>query len=237
MKTKLLLVTGAVILLLASCIDEFIIHGNGIPAMDNRRVSDFSSVSSEGDFEVHIVQDDECEVVVHADSNVLPFIQTTVNGGHLRIHFRGLHGIRNRLPVEVFIKAPSVEGLVQSGSGFIKTGWLAGETINYVVSGSGRIESSVEADDIDAVVSGSGDLFIKGVAINTGLAVSGSGTIEGMDFSTEMCDAKVSGSGDVWVNVNDYLKAVVSGSGHVFYSGTPYIEMVVSGSGGVIHKN
>lgn len=237
MKTKLLLFTGAVVLLLTSCIDELFIQGNGIPAVENRTVSDFSSVSSEGHFEVHIIQDEAPEVVIHAESNVMPFIKTTVNGGHLRIQTRGLHGIRNRLPIEVFIKAPTIESMVQSGSGWIKTGWLTGEAINYVVSGSGRIETSVEADNVDAVVSGSGELFISGIATDSHMAVSGSGEIEGWDFSTGRCEVKVSGSGDVWVHVDDYLKAVVSGSGHVFYSGTPFVDMAVSGSGGVIHKN
>jgi hypothetical protein len=51
------------------------------------------------------------------------------------------------------------------------------------------------------------------------------------------CQTRISGSGDVWIDVDHYLKAVNSGSGNVYYSGTPYLETVVSGSGSVIHKN
>lgn len=237
MKTKLLLVAGVLVLLLASCIDEIFIRGNGIPASEARLVPAFSSVSSEGPFEVHITSGDKHEVLVHAESNLLQFIETDVRGNNLRLHVQGLRTLKNRLPVEVFITVPYIEGLVQSGSGLITTGWITSESMSYVVSGSGSIESSVDALDIDAVVSGSGDLLISGGARNAHLAVSGSGKIDGWDLFVYDCNAKISGSGDVWIDVEHYLKAVISGSGHVFFSGTPHIETVVSGSGGVIHKN
>lgn len=237
MKTKLLLIAGAMIFMFASCIDEIFIRGNGIAASEARLVPAFSSISSEGPFEVHVSLGDEHEVVVHAESNLIPYIEADVRGDHLRLHVSGLHGLKNRLPIEVFVKVPHLDGLVQSGSGTISTGWLSAETMSYVVSGSGNIESSVEADEVDAVVSGSGVLYVTGVAGEAHMAVSGSGSIDAWDFLLRDCDVKVSGSGDVWVDVDRYLKAVISGSGHVYYSGTPHIETVVSGSGGVIHKN
>lgn len=237
MKTKLLLIAGMLVLLLSSCIDEIFIRGNGIPASEARLVPAFSTVSSEGPFEVHITSGDKHEVLLNAESNLLQFIETDVRGNNLRLHVQGLRGLKNRLPVEVFITVPHIDGLVQSGSGHITTGWLDNESMSYVVSGSGSIESSVDAHVLDAAVSGSGELLISGAVRNANLAVSGSGKIDGWDLFVYDCDVKISGSGDVWVDVEHFLKAVISGSGHVFFSGTPQIETVVSGSGGIIHKN
>lgn len=237
MKTKLLLIAGVLVCTFTSCIDEIFIRGNGIADSEARIVPAFTSVASEGPFEVHVSYGTDHEVVIHAESNLIPYIETDVRGGNLRLHVKGLHGLNNRLPIEVFVQVPHLEALVQSGSGFISTGWLSAESVNFVVSGSGSIESSVEADVIDGVVSGSGFLYLTGVAGESFLTVSGSGEIDAWDLLVRDCDVKVSGSGDVWVDVDRFLKAVISGSGHVYYSGTPHVESVVSGSGGVIHKN
>lgn len=237
MKTKLLLAATAIVLLFTSCVDDYFIEGNGIPASENRLVNGFTTVASEGNFQVHITPGESYEVLVKAESNLLPFIQTDVNGQHLRIHVRGMHNLQNQFPVEIFITAPFIEGVVQSGSGIITTGRYEGETFSLVVSGSGSLRTSVDADWIEAVLSGSGNLFVSGQALDASLIVSGSGRMNAWDLAVRNCDAKISGSGDVWVDVEEYLKAVISGSGNVFYSGTPVVETVVSGSGGVIHKN
>lgn len=237
MKTNLLLVAGVMILLFTSCTEDFFIQGNGIPGSENRLVPAFTSVSSEGNFEVHITSGDSYEVLVNAESNLLSFIETDVNGGNLRIHLRGYTNLRNQLPVQLFITAPSVNGIVQSGSGIITTGWLEGDVFSYVVSGSGSIETAVDAAIVEGIVSGSGNLYVSGLARDATMILSGSGKIDAWDLAVRNCDAKISGSGDVWIDVEHYLKAVISGSGNVFYSGTPYLETVVSGSGGVIHKN
>ena len=239
MKTIQLLVAGAVLLILATtgCTDDFIIRGNGIAASEARLTPAFSSVSSEGNFDVHITSGPEFDVVVHAETNLLPYIETDVRGNNLKIHTRGLSSLRNRMPMEVFVTVPYIEGVVQSGSGSITTGFFEGEEFSFVVSGSGSIETSVDALLIDAVVSGSGLLYISGTSRVAGMIVSGSGEIDAWDLDVRDCDAKVSGSGEVWVYVERRLKTVISGSGNVFYGGNPVVESQVSGSGSVIHKN
>lgn len=239
MKTIQLLVAGAVLQLIATtgCVDDLIIRGNGIPGSEARLVPAFSSVSSEGDFDVHISPGPEFDVVVHAESNLLPFIETDVRHGNLKIHTRGLHSLRNRLPVEVFVTVPYIDGIVQSGSGSITTGFFEGDEFNFVVSGSGSIETAVDALSIDAVVSGSGLLYISGSSRAADIVISGSGEIDAWDLEVRDCDAKISGSGNLWIYVERYLTAAISGSGNVFYGGFPSVETHVSGSGSVIHKN
>jgi hypothetical protein len=239
MKTIQLFVAGAVLLMFATtgCIDDLVIRGNGIAVNEARLTSAFSSVSSEGNFEVHISSGPEFDVMVRAESNLLPYIETDVRGSNLKIHTRGLKSLRNRLPIEVFVTMPFIEGVVQSGSGSITTGFFEGDEIGLVISGSGSIETAVDALSVDAVVSGSGLLYISGTSRVADMVISGSGEIDAWDLDVRDCDAKISGSGDVWVYVERRLKAVISGSGNVFYGGNPVVESQVSGSGGVIHKN
>jgi len=239
MKTIKLIFFGAVALLFAttSCIDDFTIRGNGIEATEGRITRDFDQVKSEGAFDVHITNGDEYEVVITAESNILPYIETDVVGNTLRLHIRGLHNVRNRLPMQVYITTPYIEGIKQSGSGIITTGYFETDDMDLVVSGSGSIETAFDALSVDALVSGSGRLIISGSAVDADFAVSGSGRIDAFDLPVRDCEARISGSGNVWTNVERYLDVTISGSGSVYYYGSPAIETHISGSGNVFREN
>src|SRR5690606_19951941 len=126
MKTSLLSYAGVILLffIVSSCMDDFIIRGNGIPDSEARVMHGFTSVASEGNFIVHISSGTQHKLIIEAESNLMEHIETEVNGGRLRIHTRGLTSLRNRLPIEVFVTTPSLKGIVQSGSGTITTGYF-----------------------------------------------------------------------------------------------------------------
>lgn len=231
------LCASALIFTTTSCIDNFTIRGNGIEATEGRITPGFNKVKSEGEFDVHITNGDEYDVVITAESNILPYIETDVHNNELKLHIRGLHNVRNHLPMEVFITTPHLSGIKQSGSGVITTDYFTANNADFAISGSGLIETAMDADHIDAVISGSGRLTITGDAIDADFVVSGSGRIDAYDLTVNDCDARISGSGSIWTTVQHFLKATISGSGNVFYSGTPVVETHISGSGSVIQEN
>jgi hypothetical protein len=229
--------TVAVLFTTTGCIEDFTINGNGIAATEGRITNSFEQVKSEGAFDVHITNGDKFDVVVNAESNILPYIETNVNGNTLRIYIRGIHGVDNHLPMEVYITAPHLKGIKQSGSGIITTDYFFTSNFDVTISGSGIIETAVDAGAIDALISGSGSLYISGIADDANFLISGSGKIDANDLDISTCEAKISGSGNMWVNVKRYLNAAISGSGIVFYTGTPVIDKQISGSGNVVRKN
>lgn len=239
MKTiKLLFFSGIILLLGAtSCIEDFIVRGNGIETSEARITLDFNQVKSEGNFDVHITNGNEFDVVVNAESNIIPYIETNVTGNTLRIYVRGVHDINNRLPMEVYITTPTLRSVVQSGSGIITTDYFAANQFEAIVSGSGKIETAVDAVNVNAIVSGSGILLMSGEATGADLLVSGSGKIDAYDLNLRDCEAIISGSGNMWITVERYIKASISGSGNIYYSGTPEIETHISGSGNVLNYN
>ena len=238
MKTIQLLVVAVVLLFSATgCIDDLIIDGNGIETSEARITRHFSKVKSEGEFEVHITSGAVYDVLVQAESNLVPYIETDVTGNTLRIRTQGLRNLRNQLPMKVFITTPFIENITQSGSGIITTGYFEGEHFNITISGSGTIETALEAGSLDGIVSGSGNLYLSGVAQSGNFLVSGSGEIDAWDMSLRNCEATISGSGNIWVNSERFLRANISGSGNVFYYGDPEVEAHISGSGNVIHEN
>ena len=189
----------------SSC-DEHFIRGNGIAESEFRYSSTFEKVKSSGEFNVHITSGDEFEVMVNAESNLLQYIDTRVVGSSLVIDVRGFYNLRNRLPMEVYITTPNLEGIKQSGSGTITTDYFYATRFNIDISGSGRIETGVECEDLEISVSGSGQVQISGKADFADLKISGSGKIYACEMETTDCQAKISGSGDVCVFVEHFFR-------------------------------
>ena len=240
MKTiKHLFFYSALALLFAttSCIEDFTVHGNGIETTEGRIVPEFNKLKSSGSFDVHVTKGDEYEVVVSAESNIQPYIETYVSGTTLEIDIRGLHNIKNRLPMEVYVTVPNMESIKQSGSGVITSDYFTTNNFELFISGSGVISTAVEADHIHGSISGSGMLEISGTANQTDFAISGSGKINSYNLTSDACYATISGSGSMYVNAQDFIKANISGSGNVFYYGNPSLESHVSGSGRIIKAN
>lgn len=138
--------------------------------------------------------------------------------------------------MEVYVTTPYLQGVKQSGSGIITTDYFESNVFDIAISGSGVIETAVDATTIDAAISGSGRLAISGDSRGASFDVSGSGRIDAYDLTIDDCKAFVSGSGNMWVSVNKYLKATISGSGNIFYTGQPQVESKISGSGNVIQE-
>ena len=237
--TKIQIFTALFVLLLgtSSCLDELFIEGNGISRTETRNAEGFNQISSNGDFAVTVMPGNFYSVEITAESNLLPYISTNVDGKTLKIRTTGIHSLRQNEPIKIFITTPVLSGLSLSGSGLIETGSFTSTDFDLSVSGSGDIKTIISTDKITANVSGSGTINIEGDAINTNFVISGSGKIKTYNLLQEQCQAAISGSGDMYVNASQLIDARISGSGKVYFVNHPAIHTSISGSGDVVDKN
>ena len=56
------------------------------------------------------------------------------------------------------------------------------------------------------------------------------------NLKAQKADCLISGSGDVYVNVENTLIATITGSGNIVYSGRPVITITDNGSGRLISQ-
>jgi hypothetical protein len=239
MKTSgLLLFSSALFCLiyLTSCIGFHTIDGNGNITTENRTLNTFSKVKSEGSFEVYISQDSVQSVTVEAESNLLPYIETDVSGSVLLIRIREHRNIDNHEPIKIYVKSPMVEGIDLSGSGLISCDSMITPNMDLHLSGSGKMNVIATTNKIDAHISGSGGITISGSSNESDFNIDGSGNIHAYDLKQDTCYADISGSGDMYLNVNKFLDVKISGSGKVHYIGNPSVNTFITGSGAVIHE-
>jgi len=232
MKQIILISIALVSVFLAGCSKDRIV-GNGNVITENRSVSSFSRVISRGDIVVTVVPDSITGVTVKAESNIIPYVNTTVNGNTVIIDFDNDVNIREHSDVRVTLHTANAEYLELQGSGSIASGDFGDEAAELYLSGSGTIEASYHTNSLKASISGSGNIALNGSAYQTTLHISGSGNIRALNLVQNTCNASISGSGNIYVNVLQKIVADISGSGCVYYTGNPSIESSISGSGNV----
>ena len=237
--TKIQFITALFVLLLgtSSCLDEMFIEGNGISRTETRNAEGFNQISSSGDFTVTVMPGNFYSVEITAESNLLPYISTNVDGKTLKIRTTGIHSLRQTEPIEIFITTPVLNGLTLSGSGLIETGSFLSSDFDVSVSGSGDIKTIISSDKVNANISGSGTIYMEGDALNTNFVISGSGKIKSYNLIQDQCQAVISGSGDMYVNASQFIDARISGSGRVYFVNHPIVHTSISGSGDVVDKN
>jgi hypothetical protein len=237
--TKIQFIFTLIVLLFgtSSCLDEMFIEGNGIVRTEMRDTEGFNEIASSGDFIVTVVPGNSYSVEITAESNLLPYISTNVDGKTLKIRTTGIHSLRQNEPIEISVTTPALNGLSLSGSGLIKTGSFMSDNFRITLSGSGDIDTQISAETLKANVSGSGNINVEGDVSDSEFVISGSGKIKSYDLEQSICKAVISGSGDMYINASEAIDARISGSGRVNYINYPVVHTSISGSGKVVDRN
>lgn len=207
---------------------------------ENRKVSDFTGIELSVAANVYLTQADLYKVEIEADASILRQIETTVDGGKLRIKYvdRWYSNFSNK-KVNIYISMPRVNELSIAGSGdIVAQNPLVTDKLSIHVSGSGDvIIDMLSAKTVEVSINGSGDIKLAGpnVVERAEVAISGSGDVKAENLQCRTVSARISGSGDVRIWAIDDLEARVSGSGDIYYKGRPVVNAKTSGSGGLHH--
>ena len=240
---KLLLTFVLVPGLLAGCI-VIDLHGSGFETVkgsgdlisETRQVSDFESIKLEGQGKVIVTRGKTQSLVIRADDNIIPHIETIVRNRKLIIS----HGNINLRPTTLnfIITLSDLKGTSIAGSGeIIGNSRFVSESIYAEISGSGSINLEVETARLESEISGSGSIYLAGLVDHHLARITGSGRIHAFDMLANSAAVSITGSGDCLLTVSDHLKAKITGSGDAIYRGHPRIDKNITGSGEVINRN
>ncbi len=200
------------LLALAAC--EEGTPGSGKLAAEHRTVAAaFTSIEASGSLDLE-VKDGPVNVDVDGDDNLVPLLETTVDGGTLKI--RPKTPVRTKLPMHVKVTAPGIDHIEASGAVDVDVHG-AREKLAIRLSGAGNITGEGKADQLDIVISGAGNADLTKIV-------------------TKSARARISGAGSVELAEPDTLDADISGAGRVTYGGSPKVDKHVSGAGSISHR-
>jgi hypothetical protein len=210
------------------------VEGSGKVVEEPRDVAGFHRLIVHGPLEVVVKAADADRVVVRADDNVAPLIETKLLGGTLVIGVRAGASYRTRTDVQVRVQARRLDGVVLRGSGDVRVDRVDAEVFEATLQGSGDIVvDALRANAVAVSIAGNGDVRLKGTAASLGAVVDGAGDLYAADLPAGQVAVRIRGNGDVRVHATDELKVEIDGNGDVHYRGAPKITKAIRGSGSV----
>lgn len=232
----LLLTLSSLLFLITSCNKSIV--GSGAIVTQNFNVNKFRSISSETSIDINVAYGEEQSVKVSGYENLMEHIVFSVNSERLKIDLK--NGNYSNLNLEVEIVLPVLDKLKVNSSGSIAVGSFNLENLELQIESSGSIRTygTFEIQNkLTAKLNSSGSISVDGFANKQEISMDGPGSFRGYGMSSNSCNIKMDGSGNIKVLVNDTLNAEINGSGNVYYKGNPQIFKDLDGSGDAFNDN
>jgi hypothetical protein len=215
------------------------VHGSGKQVDRLRNVGAFSILRVDGPIDVEAHPGAAPGAIVHADDNIEPLVETTVEGDALVVRLRKGQSFRSSHKVFVEVVFSRLDAAQQHGSGNLHIVDLRSPKFESTITGSGDLTvDNAQFGSFAVKIAGSGNVKTGGRADEARYSVAGSGDIDAEALVTRRVNVSISGSGDAHVNATDAIDARVSGSGDISYSGHPHdVSRRVNGSGSIESSN
>lgn len=233
--SRLTLVLLGLITLAAAPAGAETLTGSGRPVTETRAVSGFTGVALGIPGRLEITQGGAESLSITADDNALPFIQTVVENGTLKIRWSEKNMNVSRVTIRMALGAKALERLAVGGSGTVRVAQLKAARLSLGVGGSGDITiGSLATGDLETSIGGSGNVIIEGGSADSiSASIAGSGDLKAPKLAAKRVKVNVAGSGDASVWASETLNVSVAGSGSIRYYGDPKVGKSIVGSGDV----
>ncbi|MGI8918785.1 MAG: head GIN domain-containing protein [Pyrinomonadaceae bacterium] len=186
--------------------------GSGKRQREKREVAAFSSISTEGAYQIEVVSQQSLSLEIEADDNILPLIKADVSNGVLRI--KNSRGYSINRPIVIKIGTPNIEGISTSGAGSIDVSNLKNDKFEIDSNGAPLIKVSGQTSALD-------------------IEANGAGKIDAHRLRATKATVEANGVTKIEVDASEELNVTVSGPASVIYSGDPKLNKTINGPGSV----
>lgn len=198
--------------------------GSGRLAAETREITGFSAIALRGSIDLVVRQGTREAVQVSAEDNLLPLLQTTLEGSDgqrtLRIQWKNGESVRSTRPVLVTVDLIRLSALSAAGSGAITVEPLKTPSLSLAISGSSDARlRQLDAEQFTLSIAGSGDVQAAGKAARFEVSIAGSGDVRARELVADDVSVSIAGSGDASVHATKTLAVSIAGSGDVDHTG------------------
>lgn len=188
------------------------VKGSGKRELQKRDIAPFTSISTEGAFNIQIVCQKDLSLEVEGDDNVLPLVRTEVSGNVLRLSNTSGYSVDE--PITFKISVPNIEGVSVNGAGKIEISGVKNERLEIDANGAPAINVSGSTQVID-------------------IDTNGAAKIDTHNLRAARATVDSKGVSRVDLGLSDQLDVTVSGPSHVTYRGDPVVNKTIHGPGKV----
>jgi len=188
------------------------VKGSGKREVLKRQIEPFTSISTEGAFNVEVVCQKDLSLEIEADDNILPLITVEVSHGVLKL--KNTTSYSTKEPVVIRLTVPNLEGLSASGAGKFDV-------------------SKVKSEKFVIEANGAAQIKVSGSTVSLNISANGAGAIDAHSLQASRAVVESNGVARVDIDVSDQLDVTVSGPSTVTYQGDPKINKSIHGPGKV----
>lgn len=225
----------ALMLILSSCDKHIRKKGSGVISTTTRSLSEsFTEMDVDGSYELYIHVDDEPKVTITTDDNIIQEVQTFVQDGKLFIEMNDDYSNYRYTAMEIHVYGTHFENIDLNGAiNAHVQDTIQSPTLVFHQNGSGNTSMKFSGDELELRMTGNSTLQVDGMANAFDCTIDGAGKIDALDLHAANVNAKIKGSGDVYVFCDDFLIASIDGSGKIRYLGNPSVTSSITGSGSI----
>jgi Putative auto-transporter adhesin, head GIN domain len=191
------------------------VPGSGKRQTEKRNVPSFTSISTEGAFDIEVICQKQLSLEIEGDDNILPLVSTEVANNVLRV--KNNQGYSVSHPITLRISVPNLEGISSSGAGNINITALKNDKFVIDANGAPTIRATGETKELT-------------------IDVSGAGNIDAHRLHGERVVVESKGVSTVEVYASQKLDITINGPSHVIYQGGAVVTQQVNGPGSVEKK-
>ena len=188
------------------------IRGSGKRELQKRQVASFTSIMTEGAFNIQVTCQKDLSLELEGDDNILDAISTEVSNNVLRLKNTKNYSVSE--PISVKIGVPNLEGMSVSGAGRIEIRGMNND--NFQIDSSGAPVITVAGNT-------------KLITIDS----KGAGKIDTHNLRADRAVVDSKGVSKIDLDVKDQLDVRVSGPSSVTYIGDPVVNKTINGPGKV----
>lgn len=188
------------------------LQGSGKRVTEKRNIAPFTSIETDGAFDIEVVCQKDVSMELEGDDNILPHVSTEVRNNVLRLE--ATKGYSSRDSIVVRLTVPNLEAISANGAGNIRITGVSNEKLQISSDGAPNIAASGSTKMI-------------------GIDSNGAAKIDTHNLRAERAVVDSKGASKVDLGVSDRLDVTVSGPSHVTYRGDPVVNKTVHGPGKV----
>lgn len=206
------------------------VHGSGFVTEEHRAIHGIIGVKMETVGDV-IIELGETEALrLTGKDNLLPLIETVVDGSILTIRTAGNFNLIPTQPVTVHVTVTALASMHHAGRGYMMAPVLEAAQFSATVSGSGDMDiEGLNATALEVSLDGLGDVHIASGRVGTQtISITGHGQYEAREVASAAAQVDIPGFGLVAVQVSDRLNVTIDGTGFVQYHGGPVVTQTIT---------
>jgi hypothetical protein len=202
-----------------------------LAATEDRDVAPFDSIHVATGIRAAVSIGPRSPVHIEADKDVLPLVETRVDGGTLHVGFKPHTRLfHSNGEVTVSVQTPELHAVAASSGAMVKAALTKSDQSALAASSGGDIRvRGVDARKLVAKASGGGVLQVAGRAETIELSVSGGAHFDGPQLEARDVEVEGSGGAQAELRATGNVRGSLSGGSELHVRGGAHTSVATSG--------